>query len=177
MEQAYAHEHDTRNMIEQAKLWLQADPKASGDLDLADALRAAALGREDVDAAFALLESHMGTLGVDVLYDLAYGPRPQIAASVRAKQALQSQEVRSRASDAVLVALDLHAATSCEGKRAVLARAKESGDARAIPLLTPLTYTQGCGFLRAKDCWPCLHRDGAVKDAIAAITARGNASP
>jgi eukaryotic-like serine/threonine-protein kinase len=177
MEQAYAHEHDTKNMIEQARLWLLTDPKGAADQDLAEALRAAALGKEDADAALAMLEGRMGSLGVDVLYDLAYGQKTATPAGARAKQALQSADVRSHASDAALVLLDLHAASTCEGKRAVLARAKESGDARALPLLTPLTYTQGCGFLRAHDCWPCLHRDSAVKDAIAAITARGSAAP
>jgi hypothetical protein len=85
--------------------------------------------------------------------------------------------VRAHASDAALVALDLHAATSCDGKHAAIGRAKDSGDARALPLLTPLTYSQGCGFLRSRDCWPCLHRDGSLQAAIAAINARANANP
>jgi serine/threonine-protein kinase len=177
MEQAFAHEHETKSMLDEAKLWLALDSNAANDTELSEALRAAALGKEDADAALALLEGPMGPLGVDVLYDLAYGPKPLGAVTTRAKQALQSPEVRSHASEAALVALDLHAATSCEGKRAVLGRAKEAGDARASVLLTPLTYTQGCGFLRSRDCWSCMHRDGALKEAINAIAARVNTSP
>ena len=67
---------------------------------------------------------------------------------------------------------DLRAATRCEAKRAVLPRAAEEGDSRALPLLKPLLARSGCGFLGIKDCYPCLHQDRELSDAIAAIEGR-----
>jgi serine/threonine protein kinase len=177
MEQAYALEHDTKSVLDEAKLWLSADPNAASDQELADALRGVALGKEFPDAALALLEGPMGSLGVDVLYDFAYAPKAQGPIVARAKQALALPEVRGHASEAALVALDLHTTTSCEGRRAILPRARDAGDARAATLLTPLTATRGCGFLATRDCWACLHRDGALKDALAAIAGRANTNP
>ena len=60
---------------------------------------------------------------------------------------------------------------------AAINRAKEAGDARAAAVLSPLTATRGCGFLGSRDCWSCLHRDSALKDALAAIAARTNTNP
>ena len=85
---------------------------------------------------------------------------------------LAKRSVREQASPAALVVLDLRAASGCEAKRAVLARAKEHGDARALPLLRPLTARSGCGFLAVKDCLPCLHQDAALTEAIGAIESR-----
>jgi hypothetical protein len=73
---------------------------------------------------------------------------------------------------AALVVLDLRAATSCEGKREVLSRAEEHGDARALKLLKPMAARSGCGFLGINDCFPCLRQDKVLADAIAAIEAR-----
>jgi hypothetical protein len=80
--------------------------------------------------------------------------------------------VRAHASAAASVLLDMKSAQSCTAKRDLLARAKESGDARLAPLLKALKPTSGCGFLGRRDCWPCLRKEGALDDAIAATEAR-----
>ena len=57
-------------------MWLQlvdADPAAANDLKFAEDVRNAAIGKEANDAAFSLLETSMGPLGYDILYDIAYG--------------------------------------------------------------------------------------------------------
>jgi serine/threonine-protein kinase len=176
LERAYASVHDTKNMLKQAERWIAADPSAATDLRLPEDLRTALVGKEDVDTAFALLEGPMGPAGVDVLYDVAFVGKPQ-GATARARRALQSQQARSHASAAALVALDLQRASRCEEKRALLLRAKEVGDARSAAILSGLTSTTGCGFLRDRDCLPCLHRDGLLQAAISAISMRVNVSP
>jgi serine/threonine protein kinase len=178
LERAYASVHDTKSMLGEAQRWIAVDPAgAAGDRRLADDLRAVLLGKDDVDAALALLEHAMGPSGVDVLYDVAFGAKPQAAIAVRARQALTREETRSRASPAALVAIDLQHATKCEEKRALLPRATDVGDARSVAILSGFTPMAGCGFLHARDCWPCLHRDGTLQAAISAITTRLNTNP
>jgi hypothetical protein len=177
LERAFAAEHDTKSALREADQWLASDPAAAGDRRLADDLRAAALGKDDPEAALGLLETKLGSAGADVLYDLAYGGKPPAAIALRAHQALQSPEVRGHASPAILVSLDLRSATTCEAKRALLPRAREVGDARTLAVLSAYTPTAGCGFLRGHDCWPCLHRDGSLASTISAITTRSTAGP
>jgi serine/threonine protein kinase len=178
LERAYASEHDVKNMLIQAERWLAIDSGAARDPGLTDDLRAAALGKDEADVAFGLLGGAMGAPGVDVLYEIAFASRaPPSPVALRARQVLQTPEVRNHASPAALVALDLQHATSCDARKALLPRAKELGDARAISILSGFTPTTGCGFLKARDCSPCLHRDGSLNATIGAITARVNTNP
>ncbi len=179
LERAYSSEQKTRPMLQEAQLWLAYDGGAATDRALAEDLRNAALGKEkeDVDAAFALLEGPMGPVGADILYDIAFVVKSQSPVVTRARQALQAQEVRGHASEALLVSLDLRAASTCEGKRALLPRAKDTGDARTLAVLSSYTPTQGCGFLGVRDCWPCLHKGGALAAAINAISSRLSGTP
>jgi eukaryotic-like serine/threonine-protein kinase len=178
LEHAYARAHDTENMLLQAQRWLSADPAAATDAGLLEDLHAAVLGKEGVDAAFALLTGPMGSAGFDVLYEIAFPAHPSQAPIVlRTRQALSLQEVRSHASAPALIAVDLQHAASCDAKRALLPRAKEVGDVRTVAILSGFTATTGCGFLRAKDCWWCLHRDGVLNATISAINARLSAVP
>jgi eukaryotic-like serine/threonine-protein kinase len=178
LERAYAHDHEIAGMLSEAQKWLALDPTASTDAELLEDIHGAALGREDAESALSLLAGPMGPAGVDVLYDIAYpahsSPNPLES---RARQALLSPDIRRRASAAALVAIDLQHATSCEAKRGLLTRARDSGDARASAILSAYTPTSGCGFLRARDCWPCLHRDGALREALTSIGARANVNP
>jgi hypothetical protein len=177
LERIYASTHDTENMLKEAEGWLQADPSASADRPLTDDLRGALLGKADAETALALLAGPMGSAGVDVLYDVGFGARPQSPVAPRVRQALLSSETRSHASLAALVALDLQRASRCDEKWALLPRAKDVGDARALAILSTFTPTTGCGFLGLKDCWPCLHRDDGLRGAIGAITARLGSLP
>jgi eukaryotic-like serine/threonine-protein kinase len=178
LERAYARTHDTENMLQEAQRWLSTEPTAANDTGLAEDLRSAVVGKEGVDTALALLSGPMGPAGVDILYEIAFPSHASQAPIVqRTRQALSSQEVRSHASAAALVALDLQHATSCDAKRALLPRAKDAGDARTVTILSGYTATTGCGFLRAKDCWWCLHRDGLLNATLAAISARLSANP
>ncbi len=177
LERAFTAEHDTKSALREADAWLAADPAAAGDRRLADDLRAAAIGKDDPEAALGLLEGKLGSAGAEVLYDLAFGGKTLAGIVTRAHQSLQSPLVRGHASPAILVTLDLRSATSCEARRALLPRAREVGDARTLAVLSAYSPTTGCGFLHGHDCWPCLRRDGALTATIAAITARLSASP
>jgi serine/threonine-protein kinase len=127
------------------------------------------------DAAFAMLESDMGSRGVDLLYWLAYESDAGRPYRARAEYALDKRTVRARADPALAIALDLQAAATCEQKHALLERARVDGDRRARKLLMALRTSHGCGFLQLGECWTCLRRDSQLDDAIRAIEERSAA--
>jgi serine/threonine protein kinase len=130
---------------------------------------------ESTETALPLLESELGTVGVDVLYALATRPGQSRVKVARISQSLAKPEVRAHASAAALIALDLRAAEKCEAKHALLQKAAELGDLRALEQLKPLLLTRNCGPMGLLDCWPCLRKDAALRTAIAAIAARTKA--
>ncbi len=172
LERAYAATADIKNAMYEAELWLKADPAAAANATLGEDVKTAALGREDPDAAFALLETHMGSAGADILYDLAYGPASHGSVSSKARAALGIPEVRAHASAALAVTLDLRNATKCETEKSHLARARDAGDARTLGVLKSFQATGGCGFLGTRDCYLCMHRDGSLASAIEAVESR-----
>jgi hypothetical protein len=149
---------------------------ATKDKDLRAQIRNAALtgGKDAEDGAFALMMEKMGSDGPDALYDIAYitagYPRP----TARAKAILKRADVRARGTDELRLALDVHDAAArspCELHK-YLDRAAEIGDWRTARVLRGYLATSGCGFLGRRDCWPCLHGDGALQRTIRTIDAR-----
>jgi hypothetical protein len=127
---------------------------------------------ESADAAFALMESGLGTKGPDLLYDLSTTKGLASRALTRVKQALVKPDVKARMSPALALVVEFRAATSCESKKALLGRAKEQGDGRLLASLRTLQVPKGCGFLGLADCWSCMRRDNALGAAMAAIEER-----
>ncbi|WP_394833675.1 serine/threonine protein kinase [Pendulispora rubella] len=179
LQKAYSATKDPKESLREAALWLELEPTAIDDLKLDEDVRNAALARErDVsDMAFALLEKKMGSAGPDILYDFAYGQwaSQSKVVSERARAALLRAQTRKLANPALLVTLDLRAATSCEDKKSLLPRARTDGDARTIELLRTYNGRYACGFLNRRTCYtnPCLGRDGSVTRTISEIESRG----
>jgi serine/threonine-protein kinase len=184
-----AHPTDTRVLRALAQAYLaqgnglealrwQAKAVALNETSIYDGeiLQAAsrALGStESAEAAIGLLERSFGTRGLDVLIALMNKPGLGHAKGL-ISQRLTQEEVRARASPAALVALDLSTAVRCEAKRALLPRAARDGDQRTLLQLKSLNGTHGCGVMHRGDCWACLRKDGALHNAITAITARAS---
>jgi serine/threonine-protein kinase len=160
-----------KGALAETRAWLTADPAAGRDAKLEEAVKAAALGGVDAEDAFDLLQNHMGTVGAETLYDLAY-PSSNAPGSPRARALLATPAVRRNASPALAVTLDLRAAQSCEAKRALLPRAREVGDARTLAVVSTYRGTSGCGFLGRRDCLPCMRRAGGLTETIATLEAR-----
>ena len=147
--------------------------RAAEDQDVEEAVKAAVQGpTESADAAFAVMESGLGARGPDLLYDLSTTKGLAPRALARVKQALVKPEVKARMSPALLLLVDFRAATGCEAKKALLARAKEQGDGRILSSLRTLQVAKGCGFLGLSDCWSCMRKDNALGATIAAIEER-----
>jgi hypothetical protein len=164
LERAYARARDRVNTLREADAWLAIDPSGNSDLSLQADIGELATQPASSDAAIVFLASRMGTPGVDILYDLAYGPGQSAAVSKRAHTALAQPEVRSHAGPAAAILLDFRAATNCEAKKGLLARVKTDGDSRAVPLLQPLTSRRGMGA--------CMRGDGGALDAVIAAVSK-----
>jgi serine/threonine protein kinase len=179
LERAYTGVRKTHEAMREAGLWLAADPRGAADLKLEEEVRNAALLKDTQDEAFALLEAKMGTRGIDILYDIAFGTSGRLypQAAARAKHSLDLVDVRGRASPALSVLLDFREAKTCEDKHALLDRVRDQGDARLLTALQPYESTHGCGFIGRSDCYPCMHKDrllGEAKSAIEDRAARGS---
>ena len=179
LERAYTGTRNPRDAMHEALLWLSTDSTAASDLKLEEDVRNAALTRDAQDDAFALLESKMGAVGVDILYDIAFGNsgRQYPQAASRAKRSVELDFVRSRASAPLGLLLDFRDAKSCDQKHALLERIRAHGDARMLPILQSLETKHGCGFLNHSDCYSCMRRDTMLGDAISAISARTPSTP
>jgi serine/threonine-protein kinase len=167
----------TLTIAAEAKDWTRAEPAlldlvavepaafhdpsvAQATMDVAAALEREGSGR--ADAVFHALSTGLGEPGLELLYALVE-TRGGSVAGKRAAGLLAEQDVIARASPAVRVAFALRSAT-CSGKAALLSRAVDEGDGRALLLLE----TQG----RA-----CLGKDAALDAAIKALRARVRAKP
>ena len=176
LERAYMGTRNAREAMREADRWLRAEPDAAADVKLEEDVRNAALLKDSQDDAFVLLESKMGTRGVDIVYDIAYGAsgRQYPQAALRAKRSLDVTSVRARASRALGALLDLRDAKTCDQKHSLLERARDYGDARLLAILQPYEATHGCGFLGRSDCHPCKRKDRLLAEALSAIDERAS---
>ncbi|HEY4014325.1 MAG TPA: serine/threonine-protein kinase [Polyangiaceae bacterium] len=175
LERAYTGVRNGKDAVREAGLVLATDPSVAVDLKLQEDVRNAALVKDTQEEAFSLLESKMGPRGIDILYDVAFGTAGRMypQAAVRARRSLENAEVRGRGSPALAILLDFRDVKTCDDRHALLDRARDQGDSRLLSALKPYESTRGCGFLGRSDCYPCMHKDHALSDAIAGIQARG----
>ena len=170
---AYVHEDKNVDAMRALGKWAEADPAAGKSPDAENAVLAAATGvPADLDAAIAVMEGPLGAAGVDLMLDLQAKPGVANATKTRLSQSLAKPEVRSHASPAASLALDIKGAKTCDARYALLERAKSEGDARVLAVLKPMVQKSGCGFLGVRDCWSCMRKDTALDDAISAIEQR-----
>jgi serine/threonine-protein kinase len=151
---------------------LSLEPKLQEDAQVATALFKAAQAKASSDASFALLEGPMGSRGADILYDLATTKGVRQNIKQRAAAWLKTKEFDRASSPALNIAVALRHAVSCQQKHALLLRAKNVGDERALPELQKLEARTGCGRRKRDDCYACLRKDDRLKQAITAVQAR-----
>jgi len=122
--------------------------------------------------ALSILASLRTPMAADMLYEVWVGTRAKNDTTQLAKRLLYTEQVRESVSEALAVALDLRAATSCEEVAEILPRAEEHGDRRSLMLLGKLNFRYGCGRRGGQDCYSCLRGTSAINDAIAAVRRR-----
>lgn len=79
-----------------------------------------------------------------------------VVSDLLASDLLERRGLRSKASPALKVILDLRTARDCWQTGEALARATQHADDRALRLLEPLATETGCGPKKLDDCYPCL---------------------
>jgi serine/threonine-protein kinase len=152
----------------------EKDQAAAEQPEILKLVETAAVSQQQatVDEAFTLLEGPLGAGGFDVLVELSKkGPR---ATRARAAKSMADPSVRAHASPAASIFLDMKAAKGCAKKKALLGRAKESGDARMLATLKRMKRRGGCGFFRRSDCYGCMRKDDDLDDAFTAVAARAD---
>jgi serine/threonine-protein kinase len=139
-----------------------ADPALDPVID--DAL-AATTPAGASDAAWSLIEKDLGADGARILYDVGYGKRGPDGLRLKAQKALADAEMQKKLPTPIRAAFELRSAGGCAQKKAVIEKYRADFDARALPLLSPLRAQSGCGFLRNRDCFPCL-REGKFLETV-----------
>ena len=151
---------------------LGLDPTLAESKQVASILFQTAQVRAASDASFALLFGPMGSHGPDIAYDLAATEVVKLWVRTRADQGLRSPDFSKLSTPELSIAVALRFATTCPQRYALLPRAKEIGDERALGYLNLYRATTGCGRRQKDDCNPCLRVDSRLNDAIDAIQQR-----
>jgi serine/threonine-protein kinase len=128
-----------------------------------------------VDEAWSLLTGRLGPVGLDDLYDIAYGKSGMVPGYQKAQQRAQKEITRadrSKMSPALAVTVELHAAwNSCSAIKGLLDRAVEKGDERTLNILKSLSAPRVQGHWKKTDLLGCIH-EGSLSKAIADLEAR-----
>jgi hypothetical protein len=151
---------------------LAADPKASEQAAASDALSTAVRKRDAANGAFDLLTGSMGNAGATVIYDLSIDPEVRTQLRTRAEEWVKSDAFKKVAEPDVLIAGALRYASSCSDRHDLLPRAADNGAKRTLDFLNVAKAPGGCGRRARDDCFPCLRKDSALKDAISSIESR-----
>jgi len=123
--------------------------------------------------ALAIVAEIPGQLAPDILFRVWTTTSARTDTTELAEMLLFSRQVRSRASPALAVALDLRRTSDCEAVRALLPRAAADGDARSTRPLALVAVKTGCGPNKRSDCFRCLRQDPAsLEQAIRATRVR-----
>ncbi len=112
-----------------------------------------------------------GPVGPDVLYELWSGAPSKTEATELARALLASQDVHSKVSDALAVALQMRVAESCSDLSLLLERARQVGDRRTLGPLTKWKRKRMCAAASQKDCCST-DQAKSIDSAIEAVKSR-----
>jgi eukaryotic-like serine/threonine-protein kinase len=152
--------------------------KLRGERSILGDVRRAAEHPLAYEEAMRLAAHQLGEGGLDVLWDVWTDTKKnteQAAINRRARAFLDDGAVRSHASRAMGVVLELERAEKrrrCGEASRLLSSVVEHGDDRVLPVLDRFASTRGCGLLDLGDCWGCLRGTTALTLARDAAKAR-----
>lgn len=168
----HAAHQDLGSALAAVRRVLAAEPRLAKDPTLIALVRRAADDPEQVVRALDLA-AELGGPGADVLYDVwsaAQGDPVRRTAATLAEERLARSEVRSQASEALAIALELRPGKTCLEYKKLLPRAVEHADARAEPYLAKLSKKELCRggrfSFRQLDCWACLRPEASLPAAL-----------
>jgi hypothetical protein len=148
------------------------NPALLEKLETARQLLEFARDADTTDDALAAIAELPAPHAADLLFDVWTRTPGRTRATEIAEELVLTEPIRSKASPALLVALDLRRLKTCDEAPDVLSRVKAHGDKRSLTPLGRLTKRTGCGAKKAGDCWACLRDGTALNDALAAAKRR-----
>jgi hypothetical protein len=172
---------DKQRKLEDLRKTILAEPELLKDKEQVARLRELVDDRDTARPALSLIAELPGPLGPDLLYDVWIGTRERTETTALAEELVYSEEVRSKASPALQIVLELRQEENCEKVIELLPRAREHADRRAIGQLKRLQLRRGCGDDERDDCYPCLrtldYEQGTVGVKTALTVARRRLPP
>jgi hypothetical protein len=151
---------------------LSADPGLAKDKKIVADLLKFAHRPETTHDALAAMAALPGALSADLIYEVWTGTAEKSDATELARAILLGKDVRPKASPALGVALELREAKTCEESLALLSKAIDQGDKRALVPINRLARKTGCGSNKRQDCYPCLRDGDLIKRAFNAVRVR-----
>ncbi len=153
---------------------LALDPARISSKVYRDRLLAYAADGESAIMALRVMANLEGPWGPDLLYEVWTGTASRTRSTETAEQLLSTAALRSKASPALKVALDLRQSASedCLGRKDATQRAVEVGDTRSLQLIAKLARRYGCGPMGRLDCNACLRDGDLVARAMSAVRNR-----
>ncbi len=155
--------------------WFAQDASIASDPKVSAMVHDAAVSPDDIASGLAIvhLERHLGTSGLDDLYELGYGPKKvPLPVRARARKAIVVPDLRTRMSPALAVTVDVAVAGNTCKVKELFPRAQSDGDERTVAVLRPLAARMPVGLFGMNDGLACIH-EGSLGKTIAAIDARG----
>lgn len=145
---------------------LTVDPSAIDDKEVRQAVMklapdAALLRNETSEKMNTLLSSKMGSVGIDMMFDLV-ATRGGTVAAQDADRILRDEAVRARGTEAMRIAYEIRFASGCDAKRALFERARTQGDSRTVMELKLLRECR-----RGNTC--CMRGDQELDDLVTAL--------
>lgn len=155
-----------KESVEALEQLLDVDPLAPQDKEVRQAVvklapDAALLRNEVSERMNTLMSTRMGSVGIDLMYELV-ATRGGTVAAQDAERILRDEAVRARGTEAMRTAYDMRFASGCDAKRALFDRARATGDSRTVMELKLLRECR-----RGNTC--CIRNDQPLDDLIAAI--------
>ncbi|MGK3993186.1 hypothetical protein [Sorangium sp. So ce1024] len=149
-------------------------PEEIGNDEIKQLLLRIANGPPDVAlTALDLMAKHMGSRGPDLLYEVMTAPKFGDWIRDNASKLMLDSNVRQLATPALLVADDLRRLTDCPSS-ALIARAREAGDVRALHYIKAHLTPQRCANSRKRRCLKCASVAKELRAAANVIEKRKN---
>ena len=148
---------------------LEKSPTLVADGELLNDIRSAALDSVASQNALKFAAKRLRATGADIIYDVwssAASGRASQADVTTARRLLDDTGLRSTASKALRIALELNDARGCADYRRLLPRVSSEGDERCLRVLRRLSYDRGCGLFKLGDCYSCLRGNNGLAQAI-----------
>ncbi|WP_437738726.1 hypothetical protein [Sorangium sp. So ce1335] len=160
-----------------AKRLFEIAPEETGNDELRQLLLRIANGPPDVAlTSLDLMAKHMGSRGPDLLYEVMTAPKFGDWIRDNASRLMLDSSVRQLATPALLVADDLRRITECPTS-ALLARAREEGDVRALHYIKAYLTPQRCAGSRRRRCLKCASMAKELRATASVIEKRKNEKP